>query len=126
MAVDYSEIIDKIEFVNIFPSMNSNDHVFLMTAITNKGNRVLVYAPMVKLGNHQINSVGEYEYDCDWYTPLREIVRRRYCQFITDIFAVKNANNQDEFFKVFYLDGNFKQKIKKEDIEKMFGCEIDG
>ena len=124
MAIDYSEIIDKIEFVNIFPSLNSNDHVFLMTAITNKGNRVLVYAPMVKVGDYQINSGAEY--DCDWRTSLYDITHRRYCQFITDIFAVKNANNQGEFFKVFYLDGNFKQKIKKEDIEKMFGCEIDG
>ena len=124
MAIDYSETIDKIEFVNIFPSLNSNDHVFLMTAITNKGNRVLVYAPMVKVGDYQINSGAEY--DCDWRTSLYDITHRRYCQFITDIFAVKNANNQGEFFKVFYLDGNFKQKIKKEDIEKMFGCEIDG
>ena len=125
MAVDYSERIDKIEFVNMFPSMNSNDHVFLMTAITDKGNRVLVYAPMVKLGDYQINSGTDF--DCDWRsTSLREITRRRYCQFITDIFAVKNFNNHDEFFKVLYLDGNFKQKIKKEEIEKMFGCEIDG
>ena len=124
MAIDYSETIDKIEFVNMFPSMNSNDHVFLMTAITNKGNRVLIYAPVVKVGDYQINSGTEY--DCDWRTSLYNITHRRYCQFITDIFAVKNTNNQSEFFKVFYLDGNFKQKVKKEDIEKMFGCEIDG
>lgn len=124
MAIDYSESIKDIEFINVFPSMNSNDHVFLMTAITNKGNRVLIYAPMVKVGDYQINSGAEY--DCDWRTSLYNIAHRRYCQFITDIFAVKNANNQGEFFKVFYLDGNFKQKIKKEDIEKMFGCEIDG
>ena len=126
MAVDYSERIDKIEFINMFPSMNSSDHVFLMTAITNKGNRVLVYAPMVKLSNSQINSGCDYDCDGDWRTPLREIARRRYCQFITDVFAVKSTNGHDEFFKILYLDGDFKQKIKKEEIEKLFGCEIDG
>ena len=124
MAVDYSEIIRDIEFINVFPSMSGGGHVFLMTAITDKGNRVLVYAPMVKLGDYQINS--GIDCDCDWRTSLYDIAHRRYCQFITDIFAVKNTNNQNEFFKVFYLDGNFKQKIKKEEIEKMFGCEIDG
>ena len=126
MAIDYSESIDKIEFINMFPSMGAGEHVFLMTAITNKGNRVLVYAPMVKLGIHQINSGCDYDYECDWRTSLRNITHRRYCQFITDMFAVKSANDHDEFFKVLYLDGNFKQKIKKEEIEKMFGCEIDG
>ena len=128
MAVDYSERIDKVEFINIFPSINNNSHVFLMTAITDKRNRVLVYAPMVKLGDHHINSGCDYDhvYECDWRIPLRQIACRRYCQFITDVFMVKNTNGQDEFFKVIYLDGDFKKKIKKEEIEKFFGCEIDG
>jgi hypothetical protein len=52
MAVDYTESIKDIEFINVFPSMGGGDHVFLMTAITDKGNRVLVYAPMVKVGNY--------------------------------------------------------------------------
>ena len=124
MAIDYNERIDKIEFVNMFPSMNGGDHVFLMTAITDKGNRVLIYAPMVKVGDYQVNSGIDYE--CDWYTSLYDIVHRRYCQFITDVFAVKAYDNCIEFFKVFYLDGDFKRKIKKEEIEKLFGCEIDG
>ena len=124
MAIDYSESIKDIEFINVFPSTNGDEHVFLMTAITNKGSRVLVYAPMVKVGNYQINS--GIDCDCDWSTSLYNITHRRYCQMITDLFVVKNTNGCDEFFKVIYLDGNFKQKIKKEEIEKMFGCEIDG
>ena len=124
MAIDYSENIKDIEFINIFPSMNSSGHVFLMTAITDKGNRVLVYAPMIKVGDYQINSGAES--DCDWHTSLYNITHRRYCQMITDLFVVKGIGGHDEFFKVIYLDGNFKQKIKKEEIEKMFGCEIDG
>jgi hypothetical protein len=124
MAIDYSENIKDIEFINVFPSMSSSGHVFLMTAITDKGNRVLVYAPMVKVGNYQINS--GVESDCDWYTSLYNITHRRYCQFITDMFVVKSINKHDEFFKVIYLDGDFRQKIRKEDIEKIFGCEIDG
>ena len=56
MAIDYNENIKDIEFINVFPSMSSSGHVFLMTAITDKGNRVLVYAPMVKVGDYQINS----------------------------------------------------------------------
>ena len=126
MAVDLNETIKDIEFINMFPSMKSGGHVFLMVAITDKGNRVLVYAPIVKLGDHEINSGSEPIDECDWRTPLRNIMRRRYCQFITDVFVVKDTNNNDKFFKILYLDGNFKQKVKKEEIEKLFGCEIDG
>jgi hypothetical protein len=124
MAVDYSENIKDIEFINVFPSMSRGDHVFLMTAITDKGNRVLVYAPMVKVGDYQINS--GVEHDCDWHTSLYNIAHRRYCQMITDMFVVKGVSGYDEFFKIIYLDGDFKRKIKKEDIERMFGCKIDG
>ena len=124
MAIDYSENIKDIEFINVFPSMSVGGHVFLMTAITDKGNRVLIYAPMVKVGDYQINS--GIDCDCDWRTSLYNITHRRYCQFVADMFVVKGINKRDEFFKVIYLDGDFRQKIKKEEIEKLFGCEIDG
>ena len=124
MTVDYSESIKDIEFINMFPSMNSTGHVFLMTAITDKGNRVLVYAPMVKLGEARIDSYTENDYD--WYRPLREIATRRHCSFMTEMFAVKSINGGSEFFKIVYLDGVFTKHIKKEEIEKLFGCEIDG
>jgi hypothetical protein len=104
--------------------MSHVGHVFLMTAITDKGHRVLVYAPLVKVGDYEVAS--GYDYDADWHTSLHNIVHRRYCKFITDLFAVESLNKNGEFFKIIYLDGNFKQKIKKEEIEKMFGCEIDG
>jgi hypothetical protein len=124
MAIDYSENIKDIEFINIFPSLKGEDHVFIMTAITDKGNRVLVYAPMVKVGNYQINS--GYDTDSDWRTSLYNITHRRYCQMITDLFMVKDIDDHHAFFKVVYLDGNFTKKIKKSEIEEMFGCEIDG
>lgn len=124
MAVDYSERIKDIEFINMFPSMNNGGHVFLMTAITDKGNRILVYAPMVKLGDADIQSYTENEYD--WRCTLRDISLRRHCKFMTEMFAVKSTNGGSEFFKIIYLDGTFTKHIKKEEIEKMFGCEIDG
>lgn len=124
MNIDYNERIKDIEFINMFPSMNSGGHVFLMTAITDKGNRILVYAPVVKLGEASINSYCDEDYS--WKTTLRNISLRRHCQFMTEMFAVKSTNNFDEFFKIIYLDGNFKTKIKKSEIEKLFGCEIDG
>ena len=124
MSIDYNESIKDIEFINMFPSMNSGGHVFIMTAITDKGNRILVYAPVVKLGEASINSYCDEDYS--WRTTLRDITLRRHCQFMTEMFAVKSTNNYDEFFKIFYLDGNFKTKIKKSEIEKLFGCEIDG
>lgn len=124
MAIDYSENIKDIEFINVFPSMSHVGHVFLMTAITDKDHRVLVYAPLVKVGDFEI-ATG-YDSEADWHTSLYNIVHRRYCKFITDLFVVESTNKNTEYFKVIYLDGNFKQKIKKEEIEKMFGCEIDG
>jgi hypothetical protein len=95
-----------------------------MTAITDKDHRVLVYAPLIRVGNYEV--VSGYDQDADWHTSLHNIVHRRYCKFITDLFVVESINNTPEYFKVIYLDGNFKQKIKKEEIEKIFGCEIDG
>lgn len=124
MAADYSENIKDIEFINVFPSMSHAGHVFLMTAITDKGHRVLVYAPLVKVGDAEITS--GYDCDADWHTSLYNITHRRYCKFITDLFVVENINKKGEFFKIVYLDGDFTQKIKREEIEKMFGCEIDG
>ena len=124
MAVDFSERIKDIEFINMFPSMNSSGHVFLMTAITDKGNRVLVYAPMVRLSEANIESY--YEEEGDWHRSLREISRRRHCKFMTEMFAVKSTDGCSEYFKIIYLDGTFTKHIKKEEIEKLFGCEIDG
>lgn len=124
MAIDYSENIKDIEFINVFPSMSHTGHVFLMTAITDKEHRVLVYAPLVRVGDSEI--VSGYDGDADWHTSLYNIAHRRYCKFITDLFAVENINKKGEFFKIIYLDGIFTQKIKREEIEKMFGCEIDG
>lgn len=124
MAVDYSERIKDIEFINVFPSISHVEHVFLMTAITDKDHRVLVYAPLVKVGDYEIAS--GYDYDADWRTSLYNIAHRRYCKFMADLFAVESLNKNGEFFKIIYLDGDFKQKIKKEEIEKLFGCEIDG
>ena len=124
MAVDFSERIKDIEFINMFPSMNSSGHVFLMTAITDKGNRVLLSAPMVKLGEAYMYSYTDNEYD--WHCTLKEISLRRHCKFMTEMFAVNSTNGGSEFFKIVYLDGVFTKHIKKEEIEKMFGCEIDG
>ena len=124
MAIDYNERIKDIEYINIFPSLKGEGHVFIMTAITDKGNRVLTYAPMVKLGDANVES--GYEHEADWHTSLYNITRRRYCKFITDMFMVKGVNGLDEYFKVVYLDGSFTKKVKKEEVEKMFGCEIDG
>lgn len=124
MVIDYTESIKDIEFINVFPSINHVGHVFLMTAITDKERRVLVYAPLVRVGDFEIAS--GYDADADWYTSLYNIVHRRYCKFITDLFVVENINKKGEFFKIIYLDGDFTQKVKKEEIEKIFGCEIDG
>ena len=124
MAVDYNERIQGIEFINVFPSLNHAGHVFIMTAITDKGHRVLVYAPLIRVGDFEIES--GYDSDADWRTSLYNIAHRRYCKFITDLFVVESTDKNCEYFKIFYLDGDFKQKIKKEEIEKMFGCEIDG
>ena len=124
MAIDYNERIKDIEFINMFPSMNSSGHVFLMTAITDKGNRVLLYAPMVRLDEAGIHSYTDDEYD--WHCTLREISLRRHCKFTTEMFVVNSTNGCGEFFKIVYLDGVFTKHIKKEEIEKLFGCEIDG
>ena len=126
MAIDITESIDIVEYMNMYPSMTGGGHVFIMTAITNKGNRVLIYAPMVTISSHSIESSASDEYDAEWRRTLDEIRHRRYCKFFSEFFAVKSTDGCSEYFKVIYLDGVHKPTVRKEEIEKMFGCKIDG
>ncbi len=128
------ERIQRTELINVFPSSTSNgDHVFIMTAITDLGNRVLIYAPLVKLDERSIKTEEQFEpfefYNDVCKLHLYDIARSRFLKFFADMYAVKEASGEF-FFKVFYLDqfdGIFeKPKIDKQEIEKLFGCEVNG
>ena len=128
------ERIQRTELINIFPSSASNgDHVFIMTAITDLGNRVLIYAPLVKLDEKSIKTEdlsGWFDcYNDICKSSLYQLARSRFIKFFADMYAVKETSGEF-FFKVFYLDqfdGIFeKPKIDKQEIEKLFGCEVNG
>lgn len=129
MAMNFNEAIVDIEFINIFPSKNSEEFVFLLTAITDENNRVLVYAPMVRVEN-TIEMLEDQDWDLDFtkrHIPLSALVQSRTCRFLTDVYAVKESrSNNHNFFKIIYLDDDFHLVIRKKDIEKLFGCVIDG
>ena len=126
MAIDKSERVDFVEYMTVYPSLTEGQYVFLMVAITDKKNRVLIYAPMVKVGPHSIEAIDQNDYEGDWRRPLSEICRRKYCKFMAEFFSINSTDNSEEFFKVLVLDGNTKPKIRREEIERLFGCKIDG
>ena len=120
------ERISHIEFVNIYPS-GADNHVFIMTAVTSGSHRILIYAPMISLYDTTMDSSYEPEEVYDWrHRPIMSLRGKRTVRFGTTIYSIKSTNNCEEFFKVICLDGPAEKAVKKEDIEKLFGCKIDG
>ena len=114
----------KIEFVNVYPSTRHNEYVFIAVIIDANGDRLMVYAPMCRLQELEMTTGGRGGgRDCWGNIMLPE----RRLLFGGEVFASKEGDGQDTFFTVYNLDQiGKKPTISKEDIEKMFGCKIDG
>lgn len=115
--------LKKIEFMNIYPSSRNNEYVFIAIVITDSGDRLMMYAPMCKIDEMSLsaedNSYFDYWNNCQ--------IRERKLTFGGEIFALKEGAGQDTFFTIYNLDQiGKKPTVSKEDVEKMFGCKIDG
>ena len=129
MAFTKTDYLKEVEFLTLYPNKEGNK-TLLATALTTEGYRVLLYAPSVSSPNMSMDSRQEYEeyYDAR-NIPLMKLPGMRTLKIENTVYFMKNHHNETEpwFTKVIYLDGpQSKPLVKKEEVEKLFGCWIDG
>ena len=129
MAFTKTDYLKEVEFLTLYPN-EEGDKTLLATAITTEGHRVLLYAPSVSSPNMSMDSCQEYEeyYDAR-NIPIMKLPGMRTLKIENTAYFMKNRHNENEswFIKVVYLDGpQSKPLVKKEEVEKLFGCQIDG
>lgn len=129
MAHIKNDYLQEVEFLTLYPNKEGNK-TLLATALTTEGYRVLLYAPSVSISMMEMNSRQEYEecYDAR-HIPITELPGMRTLKIENTAYFMKGRRNENEtwFIKIIYLDGpQSKPLVKKEEIEKLFGCTIDG
>ena len=130
MNIDMNQSIrpSDIEYMTTYPKMGGRpeERVLLVVGRTVEGYRYLVYAPTVILNNTEIEQdVGYTEfYGGKHNTLLGSIPTSRRITLNNEMYVLPNDN--DTFFNLIFLDKQPAQHVKKGDIEKLFGCVIDG
>ena len=123
------DYIKEIEFFTTYPN-GTGGRVLLATFTSLQGYRGLIYAPQVSKIDLSLESQNNFEDYVDArHIPIFHISKMRTVKIEGVAYAShdKHHENEDWFFKIIYLDGPMsKPSISKKDIEKLFGCEIDG
>ena len=130
MSIDMNQSIrpGDIEYMTAYPKMGGRpeEKVLLVVGKTAEGYRYLIYAPTVILKNTEMEqdvSYTEY-YGGKHNTLLGSIPTSRKITLNNEMYVLPNDN--DAFFNLIFLDKQPALHIKKGDIEKLFGCVIDG
>ena len=124
-----TDYLKEVEFLTLYPN-EEGDKTLLATAITTEGYRVLLYAPSVSTPMMEMNSRQEYEECYNAHNiPIMKLPGMRTLKIENTAYLMKGRHNECEtwYIKVVYLDGpQSKPTVKKEEVEKLFGCQIDG
>lgn len=130
MNIDMNQTIrpSDIEYMTAYPKMGGRpeEKVLLVVGRTIEGYRYLVYAPTVILKNTEMEqdiSYTEY-YGGKHNTLLGSIPTSRRITLNNEMYVLPNDN--ETFFSLIFLDKQPAHHVKKGDIEKLFGCVIDG
>ena len=130
MNIDMNQSIrpSDIEYMTTYPKMGGRpeEKVLLVVGRTVEGYRYLVYAPTVILKNTEMEQDVSYTkyYGGKHNTLLGSIPTSRKITLNNEMYVLPNDN--DTFFNLIFLDKQPALHIKKGDIEKLFGCVIDG
>ena len=129
MASIKNDYLKEVEFLTLYPN-EEGDKTLLATALTTEGYRVLLYAPSVTTPTMEMNSRQEYEECYNAHNiPIMKLPGMRTLKIENTAYLMKGRHNECEtwYIKVIYLDGpQNKPLVKKEEVEKLFGCQIDG
>lgn len=117
-----------IEFMTTYPTVGGRpeEKTLLVVARDKELGRVLLYAPRV------INKNVTMEQECcrAEYRGHHDIVLGEYITSrsltINGELWVLPEDDKDTFFSIHTLDKSPARHVKKEEIEKLFGCIIDG
>ena len=130
MNIDMNQPIrpSDIEYMTTYPKMGGRpeEKVLLVVGRTVEGYRYLVYASTVILKSVEMEQDINYT---DYYggkhnTLLGSIPTSRSITLNNEVYILPNDNGT--FFNLIFLDKQPAPHIKKGDIEKLFGCVIDG
>ena len=130
MNIDMNQSIrpNDIEYMTAYPKMGGRpeEKVLLVVGRTVEGYRYLVYAPTVILKNTEMEQdIGYTEYYGGKHnTILGSIPTSRKITLNNEMYVLPNDN--ETFFNLIFLDKQPALHVKKGDIEKLFGCVIDG
>ena len=115
-----------IEYMTTYPAVGCkpNERVLLVVLNTKDSGRWLVYAPRVIQRNCEMSMDSRYnEYrDARGHT-IAEIEQGREVYISNELFVLPDDK---VFFNLVALDQKHKPLVKKEEVEKLFGCQIDG
>lgn len=130
MNIDMNQSIrpSDIEYMTAYPKTGGRpeEKVLLVIGRTVEGYRYLVYAPTVILRNTEMEqdiSYTEY-YGGKHNTLLGSIPTSRKITLNNEMYVLPNDN--ETFFNLIFLDKQPAHHVKKGDVEKLFGCVIDG
>ena len=117
-----------IEFMTTYPTVGGRpeEKTLLMIARDNELGRVLVYAPRVihkNIAMEQECCRKEYRTHND--IVLGEYITNRSLTINGELWVLPE-DDKDTFFSIHTLDKSPARHVKKEEIEKLFGCVIDG
>ena len=130
MNIDMNQTIrpGDIEYMTTYPKMGGHpeEKVLLVVGRTIEGYRYLVYAPTVILKNTEMEQETGYTeyYGGKHNTLLGSIPTSRKITLNNEMYVLPNDN--ETFFSLIFLDEQPARHIKKGDVEKLFGCVIDG
>ena len=115
-----------VEFMTTYPVVGgrANERALMVVLNTAENGRWLLYSPSVM--QREMNVESSYGYQD--YRDFRgnTILRRTLGREIIISNELYVLSNDDVAFKLIALDSQQKRTVKKEEIEKLFGCTIDG
>ena len=115
-----------IEFMTTYPAVGGREKekVLMVVLNTKENGRWLLYSPSVIQRDIEVESSYNYrDYrDCYGNTLFRDISNREVI-ISNELYVL---GDDKAAFNLVSLDSQQKRIVKKEEIEKLFGCTIDG
>ncbi len=124
-ANDYNQHIKEVEFITTYPRKGSaTDNVMVAIVLLENDKRALVYAPAIRPVNLDFTISEEYEDYGFRGVKLGVIPTTRHVKIGCDLYTISKENGT--LFSVVLLDDAPAPHVNRKEIEKLFGCIIDG
>lgn len=124
-ANDYNQHIKEVEFITTYPKKGSaTDNVMVAIVLLENNKRALIYTPAIHPVNLDFEISEEYEDYGLRGVKLGVIPTTRHVKIGCDLYTISKENGT--LFSVVLLDDVPAPHVNRKEIEKLFGCIIDG